>query len=143
MAERTAISTASKSKPPVFCRCQKIRSSSCATSRLISSRSVSAVFFYRHDFLSRDGAQAADLLVDLDQLLRQALKAAKFSNFPFSFAYGTERREGLSNRFAGDFLGESAMGTVSRIIRLSAMAIELATASVDGGDRAGLKIAEL
>jgi hypothetical protein len=38
----------------------------------------------------------ADLLVDLNQLLRQGLNATKLDNFLFGFAYGGGRRQGLS-----------------------------------------------
>src|ERR1700691_3466546 len=82
-------------------------------------------------------------MVDLDQLLRQGLKAAKLSNFLFRFAYRTRGRQGLSNRFTGDFLGEPSLGEVSGVIGLSTMATGLATASVDGGNGTGLKIIEL
>jgi hypothetical protein len=51
---------------------------------------VSPPFFFNgHGFLGHDGTEAADLLVDLDQLLRQGLKAAKLGNFLFRFAYCT------------------------------------------------------
>jgi hypothetical protein len=120
-----------------------MRSSKCSISRLISRWTVSAVFFNGHGFFSREGAQATDLLVDLDQLLRQVLKAAKLGNFLFGFAHGSGRGQGLSNGLAGDFLREPSLGSMSGVVGLSAMAVRLTTAPDDGGNGAGLKIAQL
>jgi hypothetical protein len=84
-----------------------------------------------------------DLLIDLDQLLHQGLKAAKLGNFLFGFVYGGRRRQGLRDGLACDLLRESSMRPMSGILRSSTMTIRFATASVDGGNGAGLKITDL
>jgi hypothetical protein len=82
-------------------------------------------------------------LVDLDQFLRQRLKAAKLGDFLFCFAHGAERRQGLSNRLACDLLRELMMGTMPGMVGLSTMAVGLATASGHGGNGTRLKVTEL
>ena len=104
---------------------------------------VSAVFFYWGWFLGREWTQAADFLVDLDQFMRQRLKAAKLGDFLFCFAHGGGRRQALRDRLARDLLGELPMGAVSGIAGLSTMAVGLATASGHGGNGTRLKVAEL
>jgi hypothetical protein len=42
-------------------------------------------FFTGQGFISGDGTETADLLVDLDQLPYQGLKATKLGNFIFRF----------------------------------------------------------
>jgi hypothetical protein len=111
----------------------------------ISIIGVSVVFFNFNQgcFLPGKGTQAADLLVDFDQFLRQRLKAAKLGNFLFGFAYRGGRRKGLGDRLACDFLRELPMRAVSRVVRLRTMAVGFATTSGDGGNRTRLKVTEL
>jgi len=104
---------------------------------------VSAVFFTWGQFLGRKGTQATDLLADLDQFLRQRLKAAKLGDFLFCFAHGSGGRQGLSDGLARDLLRELPMRAVSRVMGLSAMAVGFATASGHRGNGTRLKVAEL
>jgi len=82
-------------------------------------------------------------LVDFDQFLRQSLKAAKLGDFLFGFTYRGGRRQGLRDRLACDLLRELPMRAMSRVVGLSTMAVGLATASGDGGNRTRLKVTEL
>jgi len=71
------------------------------------------------------------------------LKAAKLGNFLFGFTYGAGGRQGVSDRLAGDLLGELWTGAVSRVVGLSATAAAFSAASADGRNGAGLKIPKL
>src|SRR5207302_824195 len=78
--------------------------------------------------------QAADLLLEFDQFLRQSLKAAKLGDFLFGLAYRGGRRQGLSDRLACDRLRELPMWAMARVLGLSTMTVGLTTASGDGGN---------
>ena len=100
-------------------------------------------FFKGHGFIGGDGTETADLLVNLNQLLHQGLKATKLGNFLFRFVYGPGRRQSLRKRLACDFLREPSKWPVSGIIGLSTMTSRLPAASMDRRYGTGLKIPEL
>jgi len=102
-----------------------------------------AVFFLWRLLRRSERTQPTNLLVDLDQFLRQFLETAKLSDFLFRFTDRLRGRQSLRDGFAINFLSELPMRSVSGIARLSAMAVWLSAPPCRVGDRARLEIAEL
>src|SRR5437879_2124696 len=123
MATRMAISTASKSRPPVRRRSAKIRCRRESTSRAISRWISVAVFF-----LWRPGAllwlgrtETADLPVDGNQVRTNSLEPMELLDFSLGFAEGGGSREALGDCLAVNFASETELRVMAGIVGLSAM----------------------
>src|SRR5688500_4430977 len=100
MAERTSISTASRSTWPVLRRPVKRVPSRCSTSRATSCRIASAVFFRFTERLLFHRPQTADLLIDLDQLPAEPLVLTEFGDLSLGLAHCRWIWQGFRHRLA-------------------------------------------
>src|ERR1017187_8142760 len=107
MAERTAISMASRSRCPDLRRPLKMTRNNWSTSRAISFWIASAVFFLWRKHIRFGRAQLADLRVDLDQFLRQVLQFPEFSDFSFGLSRCGLVGQGFGNSLAVDLEGQA------------------------------------
>jgi hypothetical protein len=138
---RRAISVASRSRRPVWR--WKMTSKRCSTSRVISWRIDSAVFFLCGGLFLQNRSQAADLFVHFQQLLAQSPKAMVFLDLAPCLAQSSIGRKSLCHRLALHLAGESVVGTVAGVVGLVAMTARVATAPTRTGDRTGAKVAEI
>jgi hypothetical protein len=88
MAERTAISMASRSRWPDWRQAGKTRRSSRSTSRATSFWIVSAVFFLGVEGFLVDWTQTANRGIHLDGLIREPLEIPKLRDFALGLARG-------------------------------------------------------
>jgi len=143
MAERIAISTASKSRPPLLRRSEKRSCSRCSTSRLISCWMISAVFFRWRQLLLFGRPQATQAGVHLHKFSAQLLPSAICLNLALGFASCGRRGKGLGHRLALLFVSQPKIGSVPGILGAVAMAMGVATAPSGGRDRTGPEVAQL
>src|SRR5271165_6895694 len=126
MAERTAISMASKSRRPVRRRPWKMTRNSWPTSRAISCWIASAVFFLWRERV-RNRAGPTDLGVDLYQFPMQALQFAELRDFPFGLPLRGLARKSFGSGLAFDLVSQPEIGAMARILGTMAMAVGFAT----------------
>ena len=115
MAERTAISMASRSRCPVLRRPLKMTRSSWSTSRAISWRIASAVFFLWRLRLLLDWPQVANLSTHVDKLTAELLEFAKLGDLPFGLVDSGRVGERFRNGLALDLEGQAEIGAVARL----------------------------
>jgi hypothetical protein len=142
MAERTAISMASRSRRLDLGRPLKMTRSSWSTSRATSCRIVSAVFFLRSQrFL--DGPQTTDLLADFHQFAGEFAEVTKLAGLLLGLAHGGRGRQGLGDGLAVTLVGETQAGSVTGIIRLGTVAVRFPTAPHRADDGAGTHVFDI
>jgi hypothetical protein len=123
MADRKAVSTASRSSRPLLRRSWKAIRRNRSASRTTSYRIACALFFLGRLLGLLYGSQGA-------------IFRLTSTNSPVTFRLtdGCRGQQILSNRLAIDFLGQLKMRTVSEVIGFGAMATGIATASGRTGD---------
>jgi hypothetical protein len=97
--------------PPVCFRSAKIRPDSVVTSRAISVRIASAVFFLRGKRILRRPS-AADQSIDLNELTDELLEATEFGNLSFGFFLSGGTRKRFGNGPALHFVGQPRIRAV-------------------------------
>jgi hypothetical protein len=112
-----------------------------STSRATSFWIASAVFFLWRKHIRFGRAQLADLCVDLNQFLMQALQSPEFSDLSFGLSRCGLAGQGFGNSIAVELEGQAEIGTVAWILGLMAMAAEFATFASSGSDRSTPQIA--
>lgn len=141
MAERTAVSTASRSVRPLRWRSANTRPSSVVTSRATSAWIVRAVFFLRRQRIL-DRTQSTDLFADLDELTAEFLKTMKRRNLLLCLAEERRGRERLRDGLAPGFTSQAKVWTVAGIVAFGAMTARLSTLARCGGNGASTEIAQ-
>src|SRR5260370_42565706 len=143
MAERTAISMASRSKCPVLRRALKMTRSSWSTSRATSFWIFSTVFFLgrRRGFLH--WPQFADLFIDLQQLIAQFPEVLAFGNLALRFGQTGRGGKRFGDGFAIHFASHSIVGAMAGITGPMAMTVWLPTTPTCSRNRARPHVTQL
>jgi hypothetical protein len=102
---------------------------------------VSAVFFLRRQLLF-DGAGAADLLIHVQQLLRQPTKAVIRLHLSLRLEPFGLTGKGFGDGLSVVLTGEAKVGAVSGMMGLMAVARRLAAGAPRGGDRSAAKVGQ-
>ena len=76
----------------------------------------------------------ADLRIDRNEFLVQALQLSEFSDLSFRLPDRRWIGEGFGDGLAVDLVGQTRIGAVPRIVGLMAVAVGLATPASGGGD---------
>ena len=87
-----------------------------------------------------DGAQAADLFVDFEQLSAQLPEAVKSLNFALRFAPLGGRGKGLTHGLAVDLPGQAVVRAMSGLAGLMAAAGRFAAAAADSADGSAAEV---
>ena len=115
--------------------------SSCSTSCMTACWTSAVYFLLTLGALPL--AEAADLLIQLEERAAQILKLAELGDFPFCLADRHWRRQRFADRLALDLVGKTPELAVAGVVGLSAMAGGFASTAGDSRDRTGSKIAQL
>src|SRR5207247_6660497 len=109
-------------------------------SRRSTSRATSALDRFRRFFSLRrrrclfNWPRAADLRVDLNELLTELLVVSKLRDLPFRFGACALPREGFADGPAFDLVSQPIGGSMPRLVGTVATAIRLGTPARSGGD---------
>src|SRR6266567_1600942 len=144
MAERSIISTASRSSCPVLRRPRNRICNHWSTSRAISSWTAAAVFFLGSPraAVGFERPMLANLLIDRDQFLVQSLQPMVLVNFGLCLAPSRRRGERFGHGFSVHFPGEPNLRIMSPIFGLGTMAGRLSAAASHRADRTLAQVAE-
>ena len=104
--------------------------------------SLQTFFFLRRRRCLFNWPRAADLRVDLNELLTELLVVSKLRDLPFRFGECGLAREGFADGPAFDLVSQPIGGSMPRLVGTVATAIRLATTARSGGDGTGTKIAQ-
>jgi hypothetical protein len=138
-----AISVASKSSRPVLRRSSNTTRRNCSTSRAISFRISSTVFFHSASASPSIGRQMADRRVGPQKLMGELPEFAELLDFPLRFLDRRRGWQGLRDGLAFGHIGEPEIGAVAWLAGLMTATVRLTTPTGRAGNAAGAKIAEL
>jgi hypothetical protein len=99
-------------------------------------------FFFRQIQLWLERARLADLLVDLQQLLRQFTKAVIGLDLALCLLQRGRAGKGFGNCLSLYFTGQAEVRTMSGLMGLMAATRGLATAAAGSGDRSAAKVGQ-
>src|ERR1035437_4143124 len=143
MAERTAISMASKSRCPDLRRPLKMTCNNRSTSRATSRRIASAVFFLGcwRDLLH--GPQLADLFIDIQQLIAQFPEALALGDLALRFRQTGRRGKCFGDGFAIHLACQSIVGAVAGITGPMAVTVWISTTTTCSRNGARPQVTQL
>src|SRR5437016_8974066 len=143
MADRKAVSTASRSSRPWLRRSWKTTCRIRSTSRATSFWIASAVFLLGRGQGLLHGPQLADLFIDIEQLIAQFPEAPAFSDFALCFGQTGGRGKCFGDRFALQLACQSIGGAMAGITGPVAMTVWISTTTTGSGNGARAHVAQL
>lgn len=128
-AERMAISVASRSSRPLLRRSSNTTRKNCSTSRVISSRIASTVFFQLRLGPLLDRPQTTDLRVGSQKLTSKLLEFPELLDFSLRFLDCRGGRSCFRDGLAIDLIDQPDIGAVTRLAGLMTATVRLTAAT--------------